>query len=95
MVVYPASHWTLEGFRPATRGGKKVIALLRNKKTNKINELPFGQKGSSTYHDLTRVGGDPVHHDKKKRENYRKRHKGEGDQHKKWSAGFLAYHWLW
>lgn len=93
MVVYPSNEWKLIGFRRSEKPDKKVVAILKFRQN--IKEIHFGQRGSSTYHDLTKVGGDPVHNDPKKRENYRKRHKGEGDAEKKWSAGYLSYHYLW
>lgn len=92
-MILPAKEWKLEKFMRSDRPTKKVVAILRNgERTRKIH---FGQRGSSTYHDLTKVGGDPVHNDKKRREAYRTRHTGEGDISKKWSPGFLSYHYLW
>lgn len=93
MVVYSANEWDLIGFKRGVR--KKVVAILKNKKTKKVKELGFGQRLSSTYWDRTGKGGDPTHGDKKVRENYRKRHAGEGYQSKKYSPGYLSWHFLW
>lgn len=83
----------MERFERSTKPTKKVTAILKN--GDKTKEIHFGQRGSSTYHDLSRVGGDPTHNDKKKRDAYRARHAGEGDLSRKWSAGFLSWHILW
>lgn len=92
-MIYSEKEWSLVGFKRGVK--KKVIAVLKNKKDGRVRELGFGQLGSSTYWDRTMKGGDQVHGDKKKRDAYRARHVGEGNESKKYSPGWLAYHWLW
>lgn len=93
--MYSEKLWNLENFERSTGGVKKVVAILKNKVTGKKVEVKFGQRGSTTYRDLTGVGGDKIHNDLKKRENYRKRHKGEGSENRKYSPGWFSYHFLW
>lgn len=90
----PASQYTFVRFESGS-GGKKVIAVLKNKQTGKESKMPFGQKGSSTYHDKTGKGHDPKHGDSARRAAYRARHKGEGDASRKYSPGWFAWHYLW
>jgi hypothetical protein len=85
----------LLGFESSTRKGKKVDAILRHKITGRMRRIPFGQKGSTTFHDLTGVGGDPVHGDSARRQRYRQRHAGEGDAHRMYSPGWWSWHVLW
>lgn len=94
-MVYTERDWKLVGFRRSDKKDKKVVAILENKDTGKTVKVHFGQRGSSTYRDLTGVGGDSVHGDRKKREAYRARHAGEGSSSRKYSPGWLSYHTLW
>ena len=80
-------------FKRSNRKDKKIEAVF--KKDDITKSIHFGQRGSSTYKDNTGVGGDPIHNDKKIRSAYRLRHKGEGDIDRKWSAAWLAWHYLW
>lgn len=94
-MIYSSKEYKLIGYEKAADGVKKLVAILKNKKTGREVKIKFGQKGSNTYRDQTEIGGDPTHHDPKIRANYRKRHAGEGDISKKYSAGWLSYHILW
>lgn len=96
MVVYSAKEYTLTGFKKATDGKHKLQAVLKHKTTNTVKLVQFGQKGSSTYWNLTGIStGDQTHGDDKKRINYRKRHAGEGVESRKYSPGYLSWHYLW
>lgn len=95
MTVLPALEWKLDGFRKSSRQGKKITAMLSSKDGLRKREVHFGQRGSETYQNKTGVDVDQVHGDKKKRELYRKRHAGEGDPNKKYSAGWLSWWYLW
>ena len=92
MVVYPERDWKLVRFEKANDGVKKIKAILEHKKDGRRVALKFGQKGSSTYKDATGVGGDPVHNDKKRRENYRARHRQPGP---KYSPSYFSWWYLW
>lgn len=85
----------LVDFESSQRRGKKVDAILKHKITGKTRRVSFGEKGSTTFWDLTGVGGDPIHGDADRRQRYRTRHAGEGDDHRKWSPGFMSYWYLW
>ena len=85
--------WKLIRFEKSKKKDKKIIAILQN--GDKKRAIHFGQRGSSTYRDLSKVGGDTTHNDPKIRNAYRARHKGEGNNDKKYSAGWLSYHVLW
>lgn len=52
-----------------------VDAIVKHK--GKTYRVSFGEKGSTTFWDLTGVGGDPIHGDPKRRDRYRARHRGE------------------
>lgn len=93
VVLSEKDGWKLMGFKKSTKPDKKITAILKN--NDKVREIHFGQRGSSTYKDDSGVGGDPTHKDKKRRDSYRARHAGEGDASKKYSAGWLSWHVLW
>lgn len=93
MILSSKEGWKLDRFEPSPRPTKKIVAIL--KKGEQERRIHFGQKGSSTFHDKTGVGNDPTHNDSTRRANYRKRHIGEGEQSKKYSAGWLSWHYLW
>lgn len=66
------------------RRGKRLMAVFKNGKRTRITH--FGQSGASTYID---------HKDKKKRDNYRARHKKDLDTNDPLRAGYLSYYLLW
>lgn len=94
-MLLKADEWALVRFEKSKKKDKKVQAILKNKKTGAVKILPFGQAGSSTYHNLTKIGNDPIHQDLKRREAYRRRHYGEGSASRKWSPGYLSWWYLW
>lgn len=85
--------WKIDKYIKSSKPNKKITAILKN--GDQTKQIHFGQCGSSTYRDLSKVGDDPIHNDKKKREAYRARHKGEGDDTRKYSAGWFSFHILW
>lgn len=95
MTVYPPSQYSFVKFEKAT-GAKKYNAILRNKETKREVKVGFGAKGYQHYKDKA-LGSysSQNHNDAKRRASYRARHKGEGDPSKKWSPGWLAWHYLW
>lgn len=75
---------------------KKYRAILKNKKTNKLKSLDFGDNRYEQYKDSTGLDlfTHKNHNDKKRRENYRKRHnvfikKGF------YSPGYFSFYFLW
>lgn len=95
MVVYPPSKYSFVKFEKAT-GAKKYNAVLRNKETGREVRVGFGAKGYQHYKDkaLGSYSGQN-HNDSARRKRYRDRHAGEGDSSRKWSPGWLAWHYLW
>jgi hypothetical protein len=73
---------------------KKLKATYTNKQTGKENTILFGAKGYEHYKDKTGLLDPKLNHeDKKRRDNYRSRHKN--DNLNKPSAGLLSWHLLW
>ena len=67
--------------------GKRFTAIFRIHKGGKVIKIThFGQQGGKTYIDEK---------DKKKRKNYRARHKRDLDTKDFKRAGYLAYYLLW
>ena len=95
MVLLPANEYDLVKYVKARQGKKKIVAILKNKKNGELRKIPFGSRGSTTFQDTSGVGGDSVHGDESKRKAYRARHKGEGDDSRKYSPGWLSWHILW
>lgn len=95
MTVYSPSEYSFVKFEKAS-GTKKYNAILRNKTTKREVKVGFGAKGYQHYKDKA-LGSysSQNHNDAKRRAAYRARHKGEGDPSKKWSPGWLAWHYLW
>ena len=93
--MYPASEYSFVKFQKAT-GPKKYWAILKNKKTQREVKVGFGLKGYHQYKDKA-LGSysSSNHNDAKRRTSYRSRHAGEGDQSRKYSAGWFAWHYLW
>lgn len=85
----------LLGFEVSHRPDKKFNAIVFNTLTGRIRRIPFGQRGSTTYQNKTGVGRVATHHDKVRRDNYRRRHHGEGLASKKYTPGWFAWHYLW
>lgn len=75
--------------KPATTGGKKYVAVVKNKATGQENTIRFGAKGYENY-----TSG---HLDEKRRSAYISRHKAKEN----WTAsgantaGYWAYNYLW
>ena len=94
-MLLKADEWDLVRFEKSRKKNKKIDAYLKNKKSGAVRIMSFGERGSETYWDRTGKGGDKVHGDPKRRQSYRARHKGEGAESRKYSPGFLSYHFLW
>ena len=90
----PFKDWDLEGFEKG-RGHKKYNAILINSKTDKVRKIPFGDNRYEHFKDSTGEGvwSHLDHNDKKRRDNYRKRHKG--DNLDCFSPGYFSWCYLW
>lgn len=93
MRIVNSGRYILLGFRQSQTKGKKIDAILQDKKTKRQKIVPFGQKGSETYQNKTGVSIDSIHSDPVRRARYRARHKGE--ELSKWSSGWFAWTYLW
>ena len=93
MIVKNPNDYTLKGFRLSKTKGKKIDAVLENKKTRSILYVPFGQKGSETYKNETGVWVDRIHNDVQRRKAYLARHKGE--DRNRFSSGWFSIKYLW
>lgn len=95
-LKYPKSEYTLEGFEKARAKGKKYTAIIRNKTTGRKKKINFGASDMEQYKDSTGLGlySSKDHGDKKRRDNYRKRHKTYySPDH--YSPAFFSWKYLW
>jgi len=95
MIVKNPENYELIGFSISHLNNKKYDAILKNKLTNKLKLVPFGQKSYEHYKDntLLKLYSDFDHLDKERRKNYRLRHKGEDKN--KFSSGYFSWKYLW
>jgi hypothetical protein len=95
-MYYSKDDYKLVGFEPSSRKNKKYNALIKNKYTNKIIKLAFGEKRYQQYEDTTglNIYNDLNHYDEKRRELYRRRHKKDLIDNY-FSAGYFANFYLW
>ena len=85
--------YKLLGFEKGT-GNKKYNALLQDKKTKQIKKIGFGDIRYQQYKDnVLGLYSHLDHNDNKRRALYRARHKH--DKLNEYSAGWLAYTYLW
>ena len=84
-----------KGFRKSKRKFKKYDAILKNKKTDRISHMPFGDKRHEQYKD-TALGlySSKNHLDEKRRRAYRARHKGYLKKGY-YSPSHFSYFFLW
>ena len=73
--------------------GKKLEAKYTNKTTGNTNTIRFGDASMEQYKDKTGIWSHKDHNDKKRRDNYHSRHRG--DNLNKPSAGLLSMKLLW
>ena len=92
MKVKNPEDYKLTGFEKGKRV-KKYNAILKNKKSGETKRVPFGDKRYEQYKDLIGEYSQLDHGDKKRREQYRKRHRGENKD--KFSSGYFAMKYLW
>jgi hypothetical protein len=91
----PASRFTLKKFRKSKTRHKKYDAIIVDIKTRKEYIIPFGDNRYEQFRDTTGLGiyRQLDHGDRKRRENYLKRH--ENTRKKKWSASWFSAVFLW
>jgi hypothetical protein len=81
-------------FQISRTSGKKYDAILVNKKTGKERRIPFGAKGYQHFKDKALGRYSSLNHnDPVRRSSYRRRHAGE--EKRKFSSGWFAWHYLW
>ena len=88
MIVDHPEDYTLVGFERSHVKGKKYDAILKNKRTRKVQKrVPFGAIGYEQFKDSTGRGlyAHVNHGDPKRRRNSRTRHHGENKR--KFSRG--------
>ncbi len=95
--VYPPDKYDFVKFERSHRHDKKYNAVLRNKATGRTKKIPFGAKGYAQYKDSTglKLYSSQDHLDEERRKRYQKRHEGEGNNTRKYSAGWFSYRYLW
>jgi len=95
--VYPPDKYTFVKFERSKTTGKKYDAILRNKATGRTKKISFGAKGYAQYKDSTglKLYSSQDHLDPERRKRYQKRHEGEGNASRKYSAGWFATNYLW
>ncbi len=88
--------YILDGFRKSKTKGKMYDAIIRHRKTDKTRSIPFGSIDYENYQDKTGLDLYPhlIHGNKKRRRNYRARHKGfiKPDFY---SPSYFSYNYLW
>lgn len=70
----------------SSKKDKKYKAVFKDKSNKIIKTTHFGAKGMSDY---------TIHKDKKRRSNYRTRHKKDLKTNDPMRAGYLSYYILW
>lgn len=96
MVKVLKSEYTFVKFKKG-KYPKKYYAELRNKKTGKEKNIPFGDVRYEQYFDKALgLYKSKNHLDKKRRDSYRARHAKEVPSFKKYySPGYFAWRFLW
>jgi len=97
MSVYPSDKYTFVKFVRSKNKEKKYDAILKNKKTGRKKVISFGAKGYAQYKDTTglKLYSNLDHLDEKRKKRYQLRHKDEGLNTRKYSAGWFSWHYLW
>lgn len=95
MIVKNPENFKFKRFEKSHLKNKKYNAILINKNTKKEKKIPFGSSSNFHYRDTTGLSkwSHKDHNDKKRRKNYRARHKGE--EKNKFSSGYFSWKYLW
>lgn len=92
MILLNPNNYILTGYRLSQTQGKKYDAILRNKTTNTIKHIPFGQLPYEHYFDKLGHYSYLNHYDKNRKRLYNLRHI---DRHNKFSSSWFASKILW
>ena len=94
-MTYSKKDYKLIKFEKSTRKHKKYAAVLEHKITKRQVKVHFGDQRYQQWQDNTGLGlySHLNHGDKKRRANYRARHKK--DNLKDYTAGYFSYYFLW
>ena len=87
--------YRLVKFQKSETKGKKYDAIIEDTETKKTKRVPFGAIGYEQYKDTTGLGlySKGNHLDRKRRQNYLKRH--ARTLSKKWSPSYFSARYLW
>ena len=90
-----AGQFRLVRFERSRTKNKKYDAIIEDRKTKRTQRVPFGQIGYAQYKDSTglKLYSRLDHGDEERKKNYLARH--EKTRHKKWSASWLSWQFLW
>ena len=96
MTYYSMKEYKLMGFKKSKNPPSMYAAVLYNIETKRQRLVNFGSRLWNNYSDLTGLNMYPelIHGDKKKKENYRKRHKNDIKEGY-YSAGYFSMKYLW
>lgn len=97
VVIDEPNKYMFVSFKKSNNKIKKYDAILRNKTTGKTRAVPFGSRIPlmEQYKDNTGLGlySKLDHNDKKRRDNFRKRH--DCKNAKKYSSNYFSCEYLW
>jgi hypothetical protein len=90
-----SDQFRLVRFERSRTKNKKYDAIIEDRKTKRTQRVPFGQIGYAQYKDSTglKLYSRLDHGDEERKKNYLARH--EKTRHKKWSASWLSWQFLW
>lgn len=84
------------GFERSTRKNKKYAAILRDKQSNRVSRVHFGDSRYQHYKDTTglNIYTHLDHLDKVRRSRFRSRHAGF-IKRGFWSPSYFSFYFLW
>lgn len=88
-------NYKFDHFRKSHTKGKMYDAILINKKTGRHKTIPFGDNKMENFTDKTGLSLYPhlVHGDRKRRKNFRSRHRKNASH--KFSSAWFSFYFLW
>lgn len=95
MIIKNPNDYKFIMFKRSHLPEKKYDAVLKNKRTDTIKLVPFGDSNYQQYKDTSglKLYSSKDNLDTKRRDLYRKRHEGELDD--KFSSGYFTMRFLW
>ena len=93
---YPKKDYTFIKFEKSKAKNKKYVAFIKNKKTEKIIKINFGDNRYEHYKDTTglKIYTNKDHNDKERRDKYKKRHIVYLDKNE-YSPAYFSWFYLW